>query len=192
MRPCASGSGESWRSAASSTPGATRGTTSGSVRSRARIFWRWEGRTLGELVDDRNADPVDVLCDLLLEEDLRVNQVTPGPWTESLRDFLRHPMGMIGTDSTFVGEKPSPRTYGSFPRVLGQFVREEGTFGRGRGGSAMTRPPPSGSGSAIGVCVRDGFAADLVVFDPERVPLECDLRRAATLSRRHRMGARRR
>jgi N-acyl-D-aspartate/D-glutamate deacylase len=76
---------------------------------------RWEGRTLGELVRDRNGDSVDVLCDLLLEEDLRVNQVTPGPWTETLRDFIRHPVGMIGTDSTFVGEKPSPRSYGSFP-----------------------------------------------------------------------------
>ena len=41
------------------------------------------------------------------------------------REFIRHPVGMIGTDSTFVGEKPSPRTYGSFPRVLGQFVRDE-------------------------------------------------------------------
>ena len=54
-----------------------------------------------------------------------MNQVTPGPWSESLREFIRHPVGMIGTDSTFVGDKPSPRTYGSFPRVLGQFVREE-------------------------------------------------------------------
>jgi N-acyl-D-amino-acid deacylase len=85
---------------------------------------RWEGHTLGDLIAERGEDPVDVLCDLLLEEDLRVNQVTPGPWSESLREFIRHPVGMIGTDSTFVGAKPSPRTYGSFPRVLGQFVRE--------------------------------------------------------------------
>ena len=40
-----------------------------------------------------------------LEEDLRVNQVTTGPWTETLRDFIRHPVGMVGTDSTFVGDK---------------------------------------------------------------------------------------
>ena len=57
---------------------------------------------------DRNGDSVDVLCDLLLEEDLRVNQVTPGPWTETLRDFIRHPVGMIGTDSTFVGDEAVP------------------------------------------------------------------------------------
>ena len=129
----------------------------------------WEGRTLGELVDDRGADPVDVLCDLLLEEDLRVNQVTPGPWTESLRDFLRHPMGMIGTDSTFVGEKPSPRTYGSYPRVLGQFVREEGILGLEEAVRHMTGAPAARLGLRDRGLIRDGFAADLVVFDPKRV-----------------------
>jgi len=40
---------------------------------------RWEGRTLGELIDDAGTDPVDALCDLLLAEDLRPNEVTPGP-----------------------------------------------------------------------------------------------------------------
>jgi len=124
---------------------------------------------LGELVDDRGADPVDVLCDVLLEEDLRVNQVTPGPWTESLRDFLRHPMGMIGTDSTFVGEKPSPRTYGSYPRVLGQFVREEGILGLEEAVRQMTGAPAARLGLRDRGLIRDGFAADLVVFDPKRV-----------------------
>src|SRR6186997_1099971 len=129
----------------------------------------WEGRSLGELVDARDADPVDVLCDVLLEEDLRVNQVTPGPWTESLRDFLRHPVGMIGTDSTFVGEKPSPRTYGSYPRVLGQFVREEGILGLEEAVRHMTGAPAARLGLNDRGLVRDGFAGDLVVFDPERV-----------------------
>jgi hypothetical protein len=36
---------------------------------------------------------------------------------------------MVGTDSTFVGAKPSPRTYGSFPRILGEFVREKRIMG---------------------------------------------------------------
>ena len=84
---------------------------------------------LGELIDDRGDDPVDVLCDLLLEENLRPNEVTPGPHTDGIRRFLRHPIGMVGTDSTFVGDKPSPRTYGSYPRILGQFVRDEGILG---------------------------------------------------------------
>ena len=130
---------------------------------------QWEGRTLGEVVRDRNGDSVEVLCDILLEEDLRVNQVTPGPWTETLRDFIRHPVGMIGTDSTFVGAKPSPRTYGSFPRVLGQFVREEALLSVEEAVRSMTSAAAARIGLRDRGLIRDGYVADLVVFDPERV-----------------------
>ena len=130
---------------------------------------RWEGRTLGEVVDERGDDPVDVLCDLLLAEDLRLNQVTPGPWSESLREFIRHPVGMIGTDSTFVADRPSPRTYGSFPRVLGQFVRDDALLSLEEAVRSMTSAAAERIGLADRGLVRDGYAADLVVFDPERV-----------------------
>ena len=129
----------------------------------------WEGRSLGDVVRNRNGDFVDVLCDVLLEEDLRVNEVTPGPWTESLRDFIRHPVGMIGTDSTFVGAKPSPRTYGSFPRVLGQFVREEALLSVEEAVRSMTSAPAARLGLTDRGLIRDGLVADLVVFDPARV-----------------------
>ena len=130
---------------------------------------RWEGRTLGDVIADRGQDAVDVLCDLLLEEDLRINQVTPGPWTETLRDFIRHPVGMIGTDSTFVGAKPSPRTYGSFPRVLGQFVRGEALMSLEEAVRSMTSAAAARLGLSDRGLLRDGFVADLVVFDPATV-----------------------
>ena len=130
---------------------------------------RWEGRTLGELIDERGEDPVDVLCDLLLDENLHVNEVTPGPWSETLPHFLRHPVGMIGTDSTFVGAKPSPRTYGSFPRILGQFVRDEALLSLEEAVRKMTAAPAARLGLTDRGLLRDGLAADLVVFDPARV-----------------------
>jgi N-acyl-D-amino-acid deacylase len=130
---------------------------------------RWEGNTLGQVIADRGDDPVDVLCDLLLAEDLRINQVTPGPWSESLREFVRHPVGMIGTDSTFIGAKPSPRTYGSFPRVLGQFVREEALLSLEDAVRSMTSAAAERLGLPDRGLVRDGFVADLVVLDPDRV-----------------------
>ena len=86
---------------------------------------RWESHSLADVMDDTGQDAVDAMCDLLLSEDLRVAQVTTGPWTDGIRRFLPHPAAMVGTDSTFLGDKPSPRTYGSFPRILGQFVRDE-------------------------------------------------------------------
>ena len=136
-------------------------------------YLRWEGRTLGDVIADRDEDPVDVLCDLLLAEDLGLNQVTPGPWSESLREFVRHPVGMIGTDSTFVGAKPSPRTYGSFPRVLGQFVRDEALLSLEEAVRSMTSAPAERLGLSDRGLVRDGHVADLVVFDPERVRPTC-------------------
>ena len=129
----------------------------------------WEGRTLGELITDRGEDPVDVLCDVLLAEDLRVNQVTPGPWRESLPEFIRHEVGMIGTDSTFIADRPSPRTYGSFPRVLGQFVRDEALLSLEEAVRSMTSMPAARLGLADRGTLRDGVIADVVVFDPDRV-----------------------
>jgi len=130
---------------------------------------RWEGRTLGELIDDRGSEPVDTLCDLLLEESLRTNEVTPGPHTDGIRRFLRHPDGIVGTDSTFVGDKPSPRSYGSFPRILGQFVRDEGLLGLEEAVRRMTSAPAARLGLRDRGVLRDGAVADLVVFDPATV-----------------------
>jgi N-acyl-D-amino-acid deacylase len=129
----------------------------------------YEGRRLGELIDDRGEDPVDVLCDLLLVEDLRPNEVTPGPHTDGIRRFLRHPIGMVGTDSTFVGAKPSPRTYGSYPRILGQFVRDEGILGLEEAVRRMTSAAAERLGFRDRGVIRDGAAADLVIFDPATI-----------------------
>jgi N-acyl-D-amino-acid deacylase len=130
---------------------------------------RWEGLTLGAVGAELGQDLVDVLCDLLLQEDLRVNQVTPGPHTDGIRRFYRHPVAMVGTDSTFVGAKPSPRTYGSYPRILGQFVRDEGLLSLEAAIAKMTSMPADRLGLADRGRLADGLVADVVVFDPARV-----------------------
>jgi N-acyl-D-amino-acid deacylase len=130
---------------------------------------RFESRTIAEVMDETGRDAVDVICDLLLSEDLRVSQVTSGPHTAGLRRFLQHPGAMIGTDSTFLGEKPSPRTFGSFPRILGQFVREEALLSLEEAVHRMTGAPAARLGLRGRGLLRDGFAADVVVFDPARV-----------------------
>ena len=129
----------------------------------------WESRTLADVMHETGSDAVDAACDLLLSENLGVAQVTSGPWTDGLRRFLAHPQAMIGTDSTFLGDKPSPRTYGSYPRILGQFVRDEALLSLEEAVRRMTGAPAERLGLRDRGLLRDGHAADLVVFDPLRV-----------------------
>jgi N-acyl-D-amino-acid deacylase len=129
----------------------------------------WESHTLADVMAETGSDPVDAICDLLLAENLGVAQVTSGPWSETLRDFVVHPLGMVGTDSTFLGEKPAPRTYGSFPRILGQFVRDERLLSLEEAVRKMTSAPAARLGLTDRGLLRDGFVADLVIFDPARV-----------------------
>ena len=129
----------------------------------------WEGRSLADVMTERGTDAVDTICDLLLEENLRVNQVTSGPWTETMHHFVVHPVGMFGTDSTFIGAKPSPRTYGSFPRVLGEFVRDRALLGLEEAVRKMTSAPAARLGLMDRGLLQDGLIADVVVFDPENV-----------------------
>lgn len=136
------------------------------ARSEHRAF---EGRMLGEVGAELGRDLVEVLCDLLLAEDLRLNQVTPGPHIDGIRRFYQHPVAMVGTDSTFVAAKPSPRTYGSYPRILGQFVRDEGVLSLEAAVAKMTSMPAARLGLRERGSVAEGFVADLVLFDPARV-----------------------
>jgi N-acyl-D-amino-acid deacylase len=136
---------------------------------RNPMHLHYEGLTLGEVGAVRGQDLVDVLCDVLLGENLRVNQVTPGPHIDGIRRFYEHPVSMVGTDSTFVGAKPSPRTYGSYPRILGQFVREEALLSLEAAVAKMTSLPAARLGLRDRGRVADGLVADLVVFDPATV-----------------------
>ncbi len=97
---------------------------------------------------------------------------------------------MVGTDSTFLGDKPSPRTYGSFPRILGQFVRDEALLSLEEAVRKMTSARPPGSGLRDRGVIRDGAVADLVVFDPATVRSTATYDDAALVPGRHRAGHR--
>ena len=133
---------------------------------------RWEARTVADVMAETGHDAIDVVCDLLLAEDLGVNQVTSGPWAKTLRPFIAHPVGMVGTDSTFIGAKPSPRTYGSFPRILGQFVRDERLLSLELAIHKMTGAAAARLGLRQRGTIADGKLADLVVFDPATIRSE--------------------
>ena len=130
---------------------------------------RWESRTLGEYLDAIGGDPVDAIADLILSEDLRTNMIVPGPHLDGIRTFLRHPSGMVGSDAILIADKPSPRTYGTFPRILGQFVRDEGLIGLEEAVRRMTSAAAERFGFRDRGVLRDGAIADITVFDPALV-----------------------
>jgi len=129
----------------------------------------FEGRILGELVRARAEDAVDVLCDLLVAENLGLNEVSPGPSGLTLGRFITHPDGMVGSDSIFLGDRPSPRTYGTFPRILGEMVREERRLSLPEAIRKMTSYPAQLLGILDRGILRDGLKADIVIFDPVTV-----------------------
>ena len=129
----------------------------------------WEGRSLVDLADYQDKRMVDAICDLLIEENLEVAFVARTGNPENIRTIASHPAQMVGSDGLLTGNYPNPRSYGTFPYVLGQFVREEGLFPLEEGVRKMTSNPAQRLGLKDRGIIRDGMKADIVVFDPDKV-----------------------
>jgi N-acyl-D-amino-acid deacylase len=80
--------------------------------------------------------------------------------------ILAHDLAMVGTDSIFLGNWASIRTYGVYPRILGEFVRDERILSLPEAIRKMTSYPAQRLGILDRGLLRDGMKADIVVFDP--------------------------
>ena len=129
----------------------------------------WEGRSLGDLARHRGSRMVDTICDLLIEENLEVAFVARTGNAANIRAIVQHPAQMVGSDGLLTGEMPNPRTYGTFPYVLSQFVREEGILRLEDAVRKMTAMPAQRLGLQDRGMLRDGMKADVVVFNPDQV-----------------------
>lgn len=130
---------------------------------------KYEGRSMAEVAEMMGKNEVEAMCDLLLDEDLQVSYVAPGAYGTTLPKFLAHPLSMVGSDSLLIGEFPSPRTYGCFANMLGEVVREERLVSLADAVRKMTSFPAQRLGLPDRGLLRDGFKADIVVFDPREV-----------------------
>lgn len=109
---------------------------------------------------------LDFVCDLLLDERCDVGDLTVNSCEDDLRAVLTHPLTVVGSDGLDVGERPHPRQYGTFPRVLGRYVRDEGVLTLAAAIHKMTAQPADIFGlSGVGR-LRKGYSADIAIFDP--------------------------
>ena len=130
---------------------------------------RYEGRSIAQVAEMRDQHVVDALCNLLLEEDLQISYVSAGGNAKSLPKFVAHPLSMVGSDAVLLGDYPSPRTYGCFPVILAEYVREENFLSLPEAIRKMTSYPAQRLGLPDRGLLRDGFKADITIFDPRRV-----------------------
>lgn len=136
-----------------------------------------EGLSLAELGEQRRSSPFDAISDLMIEEDGDVGQfVLDITGEDGLRELVRRPDIAFITDANDYGKgKPHPAAYGSFPRVLGRYVRDESLLSLPEAIRRMTSLPADTIGLEGRGRLEPGAWADIVVFDPNAVRDEATL-----------------
>lgn len=127
-----------------------------------------EGESIAAIADDRGVGPLAAVCDLLVEEELGVSITLHLLAEADVRTIMADDRTCIATDGLF-GGKPHPRVYGTYPRVLGRYVREENLLSMEEAVRKMTTLPARILGLDRKGLLRPGMDADLVVFDPDTV-----------------------
>jgi N-acyl-D-amino-acid deacylase len=134
------------------------------------------GMKLSQIAENWGIEPVDAHLRLLLEEEGSVGFIGHGMSPENVERVLAHPLVMIGSDGSSMAPegpaaetKPHPRSYGTFPRVLGYYARERQLFDLPTAVKKMTSMPADQIGLRDRGRIARGMKADLVLFDAEHV-----------------------
>jgi N-acyl-D-amino-acid deacylase len=134
---------------------------------------KYVGKTIGQIAREQHKAPDDEVLDLLIEQDLSVGIVMFYMSEKDVRLAMADQLLSFDSDGSAVspdfGGQPHPRYYGTFPRVLGHYVREEHVLGLEEAVRKMTSQAAQRMGLLDRGIVRQGMWADLVVFDPDRI-----------------------
>ncbi len=136
----------------------------------------FQGRRMSELIASRGGDPADVLMDVLLEEGGSVPTVFFHHAEEDMQLAMRQPWTSIGSDGGALSidgptsrTHPHPRYFGTFPRVLGRYVRELNVLTLPEAIRKMTSLNADKVGMKERGRLKEGYWADITVFDAARV-----------------------
>ena len=135
------------------------------------------GYNLDEVAEMRGVEPAEATLQLIQEENDGVMAVVHNRVESDIRFFMSHPQAMIGSDGNAISPnglyksfKPHPRFYGPYPRILGRYVREQpSVLTLEEAVYKMSGFPAARMGFKQRGYVKEGLAADLVLFDPDTV-----------------------
>ena len=134
------------------------------------------GRSIAEIAAEREVEPAEAALQIEEEEGSAVSAVVHNRSERDVRFFLSHPLGMIGSDGLAISptgihgsEQHHPRFYGTYPRILGRYVREQSIMSLETAVEKMSGMPAERLGLKDRGRVEEGLVADLVIFDPDTV-----------------------
>ncbi len=134
------------------------------------------GKTLAQVAAMRGQEPVDTAMDLIVEDDSRIGTIYFMMSEDNIRKQIALPWLSFGSDSgslapdgVFLKSSPHPRAYGNFARLLGKYVREEKIIPLEEAIRRLTSFPAANLKLDRRGSLREGYFADLVVFDPNTI-----------------------
>jgi len=134
------------------------------------------GKTLAEVAEMRGTSPIVTAMDLIIEDDSRIGTVRFTMNEDNIRQKIALPWVSLCSDSAslapeppFTNSQPHPRAYGSFARLLGKYVREEGIIPLAEAIHRLTGLPAANLKLESRGLLQEGYFADVVVFDPGTV-----------------------
>lgn len=143
------------------------------ITDKNRVF---EGMNILQGAKETGKDPFVFMRDLLIEERNRVGMIIFMMKEENLKKILAHPLVGVGCDGSAIAPygllgkgKPHPRSYGTFPRVLGKYIRDEKIVSMPEMVKKMTSIPAKKFGFINRGVLKSGYFADIVLFDKNKV-----------------------
>ena len=137
---------------------------------------KYEGKTMSEIGRELGKDPRDVVMDFVIADRAQSGVIISIMTEDDVRLALADPLVSVGTDAGAKAEdgplsesKSHPRAWGSFPRILGHYVRDEHLLTLEEAIRKMTSRPAIRVGFMDRGLLRPTFAADIVVFDPATI-----------------------
>ena len=134
----------------------------------------YAGRTIAALAAERGQDPVDRLCDYLIEDKGATRVLVTSISEDDVEDLVRSPTALVGSDGNCVATygtvsqgMPHPRFYGTFPKVLSHYVRDRALLPLEAAVHKMTGATAKALKLKERGLLREGYCADIAIFEPD-------------------------